>query len=115
MGDFDPSEFVAVHQIGKTVRSCFLMGFDERSGKNFDHRKRWIEEELKLLAANFEIDLLAFACLANHFHLLLRSRPDVLRQMSDEQARKSKADWAAWRMTADTKSLLNHVVVFGDP
>lgn len=40
---------------------------------------------------------------------------DVLRQMSDEQARKSKADWAAWRLTADMKSLLNHVVVFGDP
>ena len=26
--------------IGKTVRSCYLMGFAERSGKNFDHRKR---------------------------------------------------------------------------
>ena len=37
---FDPSEIVAVHLIGKTVRSCYLMGFDERSGKNFDHRKR---------------------------------------------------------------------------
>ena len=37
---FDPSEIVAVHLIGKTVRSCYLIGFDERSGKNFDHRKR---------------------------------------------------------------------------
>ncbi len=61
------------------------MGFDERSGKNFDHRKRWSEEELKLLAANFEIDLLAFACLANHFHLLLRSRPDVVETWDDTQ------------------------------
>jgi hypothetical protein len=43
---FDPSEIAAVHLIGKTVRSCYLMGFDERSGKNFDHRKRWIEEKL---------------------------------------------------------------------
>ena len=37
---FDPAEIVAVLLIGKTVRSCYLMGFDERSGKNFDHRKR---------------------------------------------------------------------------
>jgi len=37
---FDPAEIVAVHLIRKTVRSCYLMGFDERSGKNFDHRKR---------------------------------------------------------------------------
>ena len=75
---FDPSEIVAVHLIGKTVRSCYLMGIDERSGKNFDHRKRWLEEKLKLLAANFGIDLSAFSCFANHFHLLLRSRSDVV-------------------------------------
>ena len=35
---FDPEE-IALHPIGKTVRSCCLMGVDERSGKNFDHRK----------------------------------------------------------------------------
>jgi len=43
---FDPSEIVAVHLIGKTVRSCFLMGFDERFGKNFDHRKRQSRKDL---------------------------------------------------------------------
>ena len=37
---FDPAEIVAVHLIGKMVRSCYLMGVDERSGKNFDHRNR---------------------------------------------------------------------------
>ena len=37
---FDPRKIVAVHLIGKTVRSCNLVGFDQRSGKNFDHRKR---------------------------------------------------------------------------
>jgi hypothetical protein len=63
---FDPSEIVAVHLIGKTVRSCYLMGVDERSGKNFDHRKRWIEEKLKTLAANFGIDLTVFFRMSNH-------------------------------------------------
>ena len=82
---FDPLEIVAVHLIGKTVRSCFLMGFDEHSGKNFDHRKQWIEDKLKQLAASFGIDLLAFSCLSNHFHLLLRSRPDVVATWDDTQ------------------------------
>ena len=58
---------------------------DERSGKNFDHRKRWIEDKLKNLAANFGIDLLAFSCMSNHFHLLLRSRPDVVATWDDTQ------------------------------
>jgi len=40
---FDLAEIVAVHLIGKTVRSCYLMGVDERSGKNFDYRKSWLE------------------------------------------------------------------------
>ena len=39
---FDPADIVAIHLIGKTVRSCYLMGFDQRSGKNFDHRNRYL-------------------------------------------------------------------------
>ena len=37
---FDPAEIVAVHLIGKTVHSRYLIGVDELSGKNFDHQKR---------------------------------------------------------------------------
>ena len=61
------------------------MGVDEHSGKNFDHRKRWLEEKLKHLAANFGIDQLALSCMSNHFHLLLRSRPDVVATRDDTQ------------------------------
>ena len=55
------------------------------SGKNFDHRKVWIEEQLKTQAANFGIDLLSMAILANHFHLILRSRPDVVATWDDTE------------------------------
>ena len=82
---FDPSEIVAVHTMDRTVRRCFLMGDDPYSGKNFDHRKRRIEDKLKLLAAHFGIDLLAFSCLSNHFHLVLRSRPDVVATWDDTE------------------------------
>ena len=61
------------------------MGLDEHFGKNFDHCKKWIKDKVKQLAASFGIDLLAFPCLSNHFHLLLRSRPDVVATWDDTQ------------------------------
>ena len=82
---FDPSEIVAVHTMARTNRRCFLLGEDQFTGKNFDHRKRWIEDKLKQLAANFGIDVLAFSCLSNHLHLVLRSRPDVVKTWDDTE------------------------------
>ena len=82
---FDPLEVAILHVIGRVVRRCFLFGFDPVSGKNFDHRKVWIEDQLKLLAGNFGIDLLSMAILSNHFHLILRSRPDVVATWDDTE------------------------------
>ena len=61
---FDPAEVAILHVMGRVVRRCFLFGFDPVSGKNFDHRKLWIEEQLKTQAAHFGIDLLSMAILA---------------------------------------------------
>ena len=64
----DPHEVVVAHICNRTVRKCFLMvGQDASSGKNFDHRKVWIEQYLQQFAANFGVDLLGFAILSNHF------------------------------------------------
>jgi len=49
---FDPSEVAILYLIGRVRSSCFLFGFDPVSGKNFDHRKVWIEEQLKTQAAS---------------------------------------------------------------
>jgi hypothetical protein len=61
------------------------MGDDPVSGKNFDHRKVWIEDYLREFAGVFGIDLLGFAILSNHFHLILRSRPDVVASWDDTE------------------------------
>ena len=53
------------------------------TGKNYEYRKVWDETMLKRFAANFGIDLLGFAILSNHFHLILGSRPDVLATWDD--------------------------------
>jgi hypothetical protein len=82
---FAPDEIAIVHVMNRTVRRCFLMGSDPLTGKNFDHRKAWMEHELQRLARSFGIDLLCYAILSNHFHLVLRSRPDVVAQWDDSE------------------------------
>ncbi|WDQ17188.1 hypothetical protein [Rhodopirellula sp. P2] len=82
---FDPDEVAVAHVWNRTCRRCFLLGDDSVSGKNFDHRKVWIEDLLHQFAAEFGIDLLGFAILSNHFHLILRTRPDVVASWSDEE------------------------------
>ena len=80
---FDPAEVSVVHCINRCVRRCFLCGHDPLTGKNYEHRKIWLEERLKFLAGQFGIDVLGFAILSNHFHLVLRNRPDVVATWSD--------------------------------
>ena len=82
---FDPDEVAIVHVVQRCVRRCFLMGLDPVSGNNYDHRKQWLEDRLRRFAAYFGIDLIGFCILSNHFHLILRSRPDVVASWDDAE------------------------------
>jgi hypothetical protein len=82
---YAPDEVAIVHVVNRVVRRCFLLGDDPVTGKNFDHRKEWIERDLRHYAACFGIDLLGFAVLSNRFHLILRSRPDVVATWDDTE------------------------------
>lgn len=75
----NPEESQMVHVMSRCVRGAYLCG-----GK-FEHRRQWIRERLELLASVFAIDCITFAVMHNHFHLVLRSRADVLRSWSDEE------------------------------
>ena len=44
---FAADEVAVVHVISRVVRRCFLLGDDPVTGKNFNHRKGWIEERLR--------------------------------------------------------------------
>ncbi len=82
---FSPDEIAIVHVMNRVVRRCFLLGTDPLTGQNYDHRKVWIEDLFQHFAGCFGIDLLCFAILSNHFHLVLRSRPDVVNTWSDDE------------------------------
>jgi hypothetical protein len=82
---FAADEVAIVHVMNRTVRRCFLLGDDPVTGKNYDHRKQWIDDQLVHQARYFGIDLLCQAIMSNHFHLVLRSRPDVVAEWDDTE------------------------------
>lgn len=59
------------HICVRTVRQSFLCGVDHHTGRNFDHRKQWLEDELLRLSDIFAIDITAYAILSNHYHIIL--------------------------------------------
>ena len=81
----DESDVGVYHCVARCVRRAFLCGVDRYSGKNFDHRKVWVCERLEELAAIFAVDVLGFAIMSNHIHVLLRTRPDVAQDWSEEE------------------------------
>lgn len=79
---FNPAEASVFHCINRCVRRCFVCGTDPLTGVNYEHRKAWIEARLKFLAGCYGIDVLGFAVLENHFHVVLLSSLNHLRPSS---------------------------------
>lgn len=82
---FDPAEVGIVHCVQRCVRRAFLAGWDPASGKNYEYRREWIRARLECLASVYGIDVLTYAILSNHLHVVLRTRPDVVAQWSDDE------------------------------
>jgi REP element-mobilizing transposase RayT len=78
-------EIQAFHLINRCVRRTYLCGRDKRSGKDYSHRKEWIRQRLEELAGIFGIDVLGFAVLSNHLHVVVRTRPDVVKSWSNDE------------------------------
>ncbi len=82
---FDPAEVAIVHCVQRCVRRAFLAGVDAATGKNYEFRREWIRRRLELLAIVFGIDVLTYAILSNHLHVVTRTRPDVVASWSDRE------------------------------
>jgi hypothetical protein len=70
----------------KCVRGAFLCGEDRASGRNYSHRKKWLEDRIKYVINNcFFIDLLSYSILCNHFHTTVTTRQDIAALAPDEE------------------------------
>jgi hypothetical protein len=65
------------------------LGKDPLTGIDHSHRREWVVDRLKLLVANFAIDVGFLATMSNHLHLILRASPRLVQRMgSFEVARR---------------------------
>ena len=73
----------------RAVRRAYLLGKDPLTGKDHTHRREWFIHRLQLLVRCFAIDVCFDAILSNHFHLILRTNPRLVKRMGDcEVARR---------------------------
>jgi hypothetical protein len=70
------------------MRRAFLCGYDEYTGENFEHRRQWFVDRMQVLNGAFEVDFLAYAIMSNHWHAVIRTRPDLVEALSDEDVVK---------------------------
>ena len=82
---FRPQEIAILHCVQRCVRRAYLSGVDSVTGTDYSYRKEWIRQRIEKLASVFGTDVLAYAILSNHLHVILRSRPDVVATWSDRQ------------------------------
>ncbi|WOT05367.1 transposase [Shewanella youngdeokensis] len=71
------------HCCSRVVRRAFLCGDDEYTGKNYDHRRGWVETQILKLTEVFAIDVAAYAVMSNHLHVVLFIDIDKANQWSD--------------------------------
>ena len=82
---FSETDVQVFHTISRCVRRNHLCGRDRRSAQDYSHRREWIRSRLEELAGIFSIEVLGYAIMANHMHLVIRTRPDVASRWSDDE------------------------------
>jgi REP element-mobilizing transposase RayT len=82
---YRPQEISILHVVQRCVRRAYLAGVDTHSGKDYSYRREWIRSRIEKLASVFGVDVLTYAILSNHLHVVLRNRPDVVETWSDQQ------------------------------
>jgi hypothetical protein len=73
------------HCCSRVVRRAFLCGDDKYTGKNYDHRRGWVEEQILKLTEVFAIDVAAYAVMSNHLHVVLYIDLETVNSWSDRE------------------------------
>jgi len=73
------------HCCSRVVRRAFLCGDDKYTGKNYDHRRGWVETQILKLTEVFAIDVAAYAVMSNHLHIVLYIDIKTVNNWSDRE------------------------------
>lgn len=73
------------HCISRCVRRAFLCGIDSSTGFDFEHRRQWIVDRIKLVCSVFAVDLCAYAVMSNHYHIVVRINVEDINNWSDKE------------------------------
>ena len=88
----DPENVCAYHLVSKCTRGMYLCGWDRSTRKQCGHRRRWLVKRARSLAECFAIDLLTYAVMSNHFHLVVIFDPKAFETWSDEEVARRWVD-----------------------
>jgi len=73
------------HCCSRVVRRAFLCGDDKFTGKNYDHRRGWVEAQILKLTEVFALDVAAYAVMSNHLHVVLYIDLETANNWSDRE------------------------------
>ncbi|MYK45936.1 MAG: transposase [Gammaproteobacteria bacterium] len=73
------------HVGSRCVRRAWLCGRDPLSGRDFSHRRRWIEDRLLALAELFTVKVYSYVVMSNHYHIGLHYCPQKKLEWDDEE------------------------------
>lgn len=69
----------------RVVRGLRLTGIEPATGQDYTYRQLKLEQRVRDLAGLYLIEVAEFSCGADGFELLVRTRPDLLSTLSDEE------------------------------
>ena len=73
------------HCVSRCVRRAFLCGKDALTHKNFEHRRAWLENKLLEVSQSFMIDIVSYAIMSNHYHVVLCVDKDGAIKLSADE------------------------------
>lgn len=75
------------HCYVRCVRKAYLCGLNDE-GKDCNHRRGWIANQLKKLPQYFAIDVVSYAVMHNHYHVVLHVDRERALSWSAEEVRQ---------------------------